>query len=137
MFSMTRRFFPVPYVRVTLRTRASAAPQTSHRTTGFRPVVRLTILYLPRLRGIHGDDYHSTGRTEFCNQLDFRAGSRLSANPVLALAALVIRLPLQDAAGQDPALHVQDTKVVRRHLPFAMWRDDTFASADPLPPPPH
>src|SRR3990172_703732 len=50
MFSITRRSFPVPNVRVIRRMRACAPPQTSHRTTAFAPVLDLAT----RVSGAYG-----------------------------------------------------------------------------------
>ena len=92
---MTRRSFPLPKVRVTLRSWGAARPHEAQSP----------------LDEIAGDDKERTGGPNFDDRFGFDAGERATADDTFDFAGAV-PLPLGNLAREDDAFEVEDREVV-------------------------
>ena len=96
MPSMTRRSFPLPNVRVTLRRWGPARPHDAQSP----------------LDEVDGDDEERTGEADFDDGFSFVAGERAAADEIFDLAGLAVSLSLGNLACEDDVFEVEDREVV-------------------------
>jgi len=96
MPSITRSAFPVPKLRVTLRSWIPTRPQEAQ--GGLDEVDR--------------DDDEPANRTELDDCFGFAAGDRAAAEVALDFARVMVSLPFDDLSGEENAFEVEDREVV-------------------------
>ena len=91
-----RRFFPLPKVRVTLRSCGPTRPQEAHGSAD----------------KVDGDDEERPFGTELDDRFSFPAVERTPPDDALDFASRGVSLPLDNVAREDNVFEVEDREVV-------------------------